>query len=95
MFYGGCPMNDYKTYNHLSFASSLCGNCSEVCPVHINIHNMIHYNRTLIKKRHTTTFAENTAWRLWKLAMKKRSLLDMATPGMKTIIVNQLFKKKR
>lgn len=33
-------MNEYK---HLSFASSLCGSCTEVCPVKINLHELLLY----------------------------------------------------
>ncbi|MFX8762526.1 4Fe-4S dicluster domain-containing protein, partial [Acinetobacter baumannii] len=28
-------------YKHLSYASSLCGNCTEVCPVRINLHELL------------------------------------------------------
>ncbi len=35
-------MDDYK---HLSNASSLCGNCTEVCPVRINLHELLLENR--------------------------------------------------
>ncbi len=34
-----------KTYNHLSFASSLCGKCEEVCPVQIPLTKLLLYNR--------------------------------------------------
>ncbi|MFX8910810.1 4Fe-4S dicluster domain-containing protein, partial [Acinetobacter baumannii] len=32
-------------YKHLSYASSLCGNCTEVCPVRINLHELLLDNR--------------------------------------------------
>jgi L-lactate dehydrogenase complex protein LldF len=35
-------VDDYK---HLSYASSLCGNCTEVCPVRINLHELLLDNR--------------------------------------------------
>lgn len=85
-------LNGYKEYNHLSHASSLCGNCSEVCPVKINIHGMLHYNRTLGKEKNTTDKNERWAWRMWQLSMKKRGLLDLANGGMKNMVVNKLFK---
>ncbi len=85
-------LKDYEDYNHLSHASSLCGSCSEACPVNINIHNMLHYNRTLGVKHHTTERDERWAWRVWKIAMKKRRLMDMGSAGMKQFVVNKLFK---
>lgn len=36
---------DLKEYNHLSFASSLCGKCTDVCPVKIPLHELLLYNR--------------------------------------------------
>ena len=38
-------MNEFK---HLSFASSLCGKCTEVCPAKINLHELLLYNRNAI-----------------------------------------------
>ena len=34
-----------KKWNHLSFASSLCGACTEVCPVKIDLHHHLLQNR--------------------------------------------------
>jgi L-lactate dehydrogenase complex protein LldF len=85
-------MKDFATFNHLSYASTLCGNCTEVCPLKINIHGMLHYNRTLAVKKHTTDFSENTAWKMWKLAMTHRTMMDVAGAGIKTRVVNSIFK---
>jgi L-lactate dehydrogenase complex protein LldF len=38
-------MAGMKEFKHLSYASSLCGKCSEVCPVKIEIHKMLLLNR--------------------------------------------------
>ncbi len=35
----------FKEYNHLSFASTLCGKCTEVCPVKIPLHHLLLLNR--------------------------------------------------
>ena len=85
-------LKDFEEFKHLSYASTLCGNCTEVCPLKINIHGMLHYNRTLAVKKHDTDFSENTAWKMWKLAMVNRSMVDLAGAGMKTKIVSILFK---
>ena len=34
-----------KDFKHLSFASSLCGKCTEVCPAAIKLHKLLLYNR--------------------------------------------------
>ena len=85
-------LKDFEEFKHLSYASTLCGNCTEVCPLKINIHGMLHYNRTLAVKKHDTDFSENTSWKMWKLAMTNRSMVDLAGAGMKTKIVSILFK---
>ena len=79
-------------YKHLSYASSLCGNCTEVCPLKINIHEMLLENRSIATDEGLNGFKENTTWRLWETAMLNRRLLNTASPGIKTKVVNKLFK---
>ncbi len=82
-------MADFK---HLSFASSLCGNCTEVCAVKINLHELLLDNRAASVEEGLTTFPERTAWKLWKLASLKRGLMNMGSGNLKNKIVNGLFK---
>lgn len=82
-------MSDFK---HLSYASSLCGNCTEVCPVKINIHEMLLENRHISVKEGHGAFTEGAVWKAWKLAMLNRGLMNTAGGGMKTKVVNKLFK---
>jgi L-lactate dehydrogenase complex protein LldF len=82
-------MEDFK---HLSFASSLCGNCTEVCAVKINLHELLLDNRQESVKEGHTTFTERMAWKIWKIASLKRGLMNMGNGKMKNKIVNGLFK---
>ncbi|MCX7871971.1 MAG: LutB/LldF family L-lactate oxidation iron-sulfur protein [Verrucomicrobiae bacterium] len=41
------PMRGIKDWQHLSYASSLCGACSEICPVKINLHHHLLKNRKI------------------------------------------------
>src|SRR6188474_2351039 len=34
-------LKNMREYKHLSYASSLCGNCTEVCPVRITLHEIL------------------------------------------------------
>jgi len=79
-------------YKHLSYASSLCGNCTEVCPVKINIHGMLLENRNIAVEEKLNGFTENTTWRLWRNAMLSRNMLNIAGAGIKSNVVNKLFK---
>ncbi|HEY1031478.1 MAG TPA: LutB/LldF family L-lactate oxidation iron-sulfur protein [Flavipsychrobacter sp.] len=78
-------------YNHLSYASSLCGNCTEVCPVKINIHEMLLENRHIAASEGLNSFSENAGWKMWKLAMLNRGLMNSANAGIKNKVVNKLF----
>ena len=79
-------------YKHLSYASSLCGNCTEVCPVKINIHEMLLENRSIAVEEKLNGFREDISWAGWERAMLSRKLLNMAGPGLKNKMVNKLFK---
>ena len=79
-------------FKHLSYASSLCGNCTEVCPLKINIHEMLLENRSIATEEGLNGSKENTTWRLWETAMLNRRLLNMAGTGIKDKVVNKLFK---
>src|SRR3954471_1650333 len=50
------PNLDMKQYADLPFASTLCGSCSNVCPVKIDIHNQLYkWRQVLTKKGYTPT----------------------------------------
>ena len=81
-----------KEWKHLSYASSLCGNCTEVCAVKINLHELLLENRHEAVDEGDTSFAERTGWKLWKQAMLKRSLMNMGNRTIKNWVVNTLLK---
>lgn len=82
-----------KEFKHLSYASSLCGKCSEVCPVKIDIHKMLLLNRRDAATANENTATENLGWTLWKKGMKKRSLMDFFSGKMKNLALKTFFKK--
>ena len=82
-----------EEYKHLSYASSLCGNCTEVCPLKINIHEMLLENRSIAVEEKLNGFSENTTWKLWERAMMSRNMMNIASPNIKGKVVNKLFKE--
>ncbi|MFM7645133.1 MAG: LUD domain-containing protein, partial [Sphingomonadales bacterium] len=80
-------MDDFK---HLSFASSLCGNCTEVCAVKINLHELLLENRYESVRKGKTELLERMAWRAWKQSMLFRPALNLATGKMKNWFVNKV-----
>ena len=83
-------MNDFK---HLSYASSLCGKCTEVCPVKIDIHKMLLLNRRDAATQNINSSTEKIGWNLWKRAMLKRSLMDFFGGKAKNFLLRTFFKK--
>jgi L-lactate dehydrogenase complex protein LldF len=79
-------------YKHLSYASSLCGNCTEVCPVRINLHELLLENRHEAVLTGSSTMAERIAWKAWKQASLSRSMMNMGNGKMKNWVVNKVFK---
>jgi L-lactate dehydrogenase complex protein LldF len=83
-------MDEFK---HLSYASSLCGRCTEVCPVKIDIHKMLLLNRRDAVNEHLTTAKERWGWSIWKKGMLKRKLMDFFGGKMKNYLLKTFFKK--
>lgn len=81
-----------KEYKHLSYASSLCGNCTEVCPVRINLHELILDNRHIAVANGESTLTERLAWKMWKQASMNRKLMNTASGNIKNKVVNKIFK---
>jgi L-lactate dehydrogenase complex protein LldF len=82
-------MDEWK---HLSFASSLCGKCTEVCAVKINLHELLLDNRHKSVSAGSAGFAERMAWKIWKQASLSRALMNTGNGKLKTSIVSKLFK---
>jgi len=82
-------LNDFKTNKHLSFASSLCGKCTTVCPVKIPLHELLLVNRNYAVKKGFTTFAEKQAIKISTVALNSRKKMDMMNGKVK----NKMAKK--
>lgn len=85
-------LKDMGEWKHLSYASSLCGNCTEVCAVKINLHELLLENRHESVENGYAAFAEKIAWKLWKQGMLHRNWMNMANGKMKNRLVNSMAK---
>jgi len=85
-------LKNMSEWKHLSYASSLCGNCTEVCAVKINLHELLLENRHEAVDDGNSSFAERTAWKMWKQAMLHRKFMNMGTSKMKNWVVNKFLK---
>jgi L-lactate dehydrogenase complex protein LldF len=82
-------MEDWK---HLSYASSLCGNCTEVCAVKINLHELLLENRKEAVEEGHASFGEKMAWKMWRMGMLRRKWMNMVGGGTKSWVVNSIVK---
>ena len=70
-------LKGFKDYKHLSFASSLCGKCGEVCPVRIPLPNLLLENRRLANDENESSFAQNIIFKASSYVLKSRRLMDV------------------
>lgn len=82
-----------EEFQHLSFASSLCGKCTEVCPVKIDLHKMLLYNRSLSVSSGRSGTMEKLSMFLWKMGMLKRKRMDGISAKLKNSLLSIFFKK--
>lgn len=86
-------MKGMEAFKHLSDASSLCGKCTEVCPVKIDIHNMLLANRRDAVKNRLSPEMERLGWKVYTSAVSKRSYLDFFGGKFKNFILSTFMKK--
>lgn len=84
-------MNNIDEFAHLSYASTLCGKCTEVCPVAINLHELLISNRNDIVKMKIPGSYENLKMLAWQKAFKSRKWMDWRKTTWKNLIVNRLY----
>ena len=85
-------LKDMGEWKHLSYASSLCGACTEVCAVKINLHELLLENRHEAVVEGHSSLGEKMAWKMWKQGMLRRKWMNMAGGATKSWVVNSVVK---
>jgi L-lactate dehydrogenase complex protein LldF len=85
-------MAGQEEFRHLSYASSLCGKCTEVCPVKIDLHKHLLYNRRDSVKEKLYGATENFSMYVWKTAMLKRNTMEKGGAKLKNFMLRRLFR---
>jgi len=80
-----------EKFKHLSFASTLCGACTSVCPVKIDLHNLLLLNRQQSVEEGYSPGSEKRGYKLWKMAMLKRSYMNLLGKGLKNFFLGYMF----
>ena len=78
-------------FKHLSYASSLCGACTEVCPVGIQLHDLLLYNRRKVVEQSRATKSEKVGWSIWKRLSLSRFACNLAGAATKNFVIRKLF----
>jgi len=81
-----------QDYKHLSFASSLCGSCTDVCPLKIPIHELLLNNRNESVESGFASSGEKISMSSMKKFLSKRKRMDMFNPKLKNIGMQLIFK---
>jgi L-lactate dehydrogenase complex protein LldF len=66
------PALDMKKYGDLPFASTLCGSCSNVCPVKIDIHNQLYKWRQVIVQHGHADASKKAGMRMMSTVLSSR-----------------------
>ena len=73
-------LGGYEDYKELPYASSLCGACTEVCPVKIPLHEqLIMHRRNIVEEEDMTGVAERSAMHGFAIATGSSQLYKMGT----------------
>jgi len=77
-------LRGFKDFSHLSFASSLCGKCVEVCPVKIPITDILLSNRRKAVEQNLRPKMEKLLMNGFKFISSERKVFDFFPGQMKT-----------
>ncbi len=77
----------FSEYNHLSYASTICGACSEVCPVKIPLHKLLLLNRKRTVEENHSNLSWNAGMKAFEWAFGKRRNLDVINGKNKNRLV--------
>lgn len=77
----------FKDFSHLSFASSLCGKCVEVCPVKIPLTDILLTNRKKTVEQYHRPLVERGAMKGFKMISSRRIGFDFFPSGIKNVVL--------
>ncbi|WP_121356630.1 lactate utilization protein B [Flavisolibacter nicotianae] len=98
------PNLDMRQYKDLPFASTLCGSCSNVCPVKINIHEQLYQWRQVLTEEGYQPKSKTVAMKAMAATLSKPSLFSIAgkwgrkvmglVPGLVSNRLNPWYKQR-
>jgi len=85
------PNLDMKKYADLPFASTLCGSCSNVCPVKIDIHEQLYKWRQVIVQEGNAAVGKKIAMRTMNWVLSNPSVYHGAGKAGRWFMLNVPF----
>lgn len=73
-------------FQHLSYASPLCGACTSVCPVKIELHHHLLHNRRNAVRAAPRAFGERLAFKLWRWTLLDARRYALAGWAARTLL---------
>lgn len=80
-------------YSHLSYATTLCGKCSEVCPVNIPLHELFLHNRNDFVNKREISINEKLLFWTWKKIILNRNFMNLGSVALKNKVFSMVFSK--
>lgn len=75
----------FESLKHLSFACTVCGKCTEVCPTKIDLHNLLLINRRDAVKKGYDNIMWSKGMKIYKNTLLKRSKMDIVNGNIKNM----------
>ena len=80
-------LGGYDDYKELPYASSLCGACTEACPVKIPLHDLlIKHRRNIVEEQGKVGFGEKLAMKGFSIAASTPKLYSMGAKAAPTMM---------
>ncbi|UOB20696.1 LutB/LldF family L-lactate oxidation iron-sulfur protein [Macrococcus armenti] len=80
-------LGGYDTYKELPYASTLCGACTEACPVKIPLHDLLlEHRRVIVEEEHMSPFAERLVMKGFAQGASHATLFKYGTKMAPTIM---------
>ncbi|MFS0864905.1 LutB/LldF family L-lactate oxidation iron-sulfur protein [Fredinandcohnia sp. 179-A 10B2 NHS] len=91
-------LGGYEEYKELPYASTLCGACTEVCPVKIPLHNLLHKHReVIVEKEGKAPISEKLAMKAFGVGAASPFLYNigskMAPKALNPFTVDEMISK--
>ena len=83
-------LRGFSKFKHLSFASSLCGKCGEVCPVRISLPELLLENRKLAIEERDDSCFQRFVFKSSSNVLQSRKLMDLIPYRFKNFSLQQI-----